>query len=64
MLPYRLPRESADALVRLSSGAIWSCIETVSDLVEPALKGLAQQISMYYWRIPAARGWQKELHDR
>jgi hypothetical protein len=68
MLPYRLPRESADALVRLNSGAIWPCIETVSVGTRPrgrtALKGLAHEEISMRCRTPAAPEWQEELHDR
>ena len=52
MLPYRLLGESGGALVRLNSGSIWPCIETVSEGTRPrgrtALNGLAhEEISMH-----------------
>jgi hypothetical protein len=59
MLPYGLPRESADALVVLNSGSIWPCIEAVSGgRTRPpgrtALKGLAREELSMHCRIPAA----------
>jgi hypothetical protein len=68
MLPYRLPRESADAPVRLNSGAIWPCIGTVSWEDAPSwsnrANGLAREGISMHSRTPAAHGWQEELHDR
>lgn len=68
MVPHRPPRESADALVRLSSGSIWPRIETVSEGPRPpgrtALKAFVHEELSMRCRTPAAHGWQGELHDR
>jgi hypothetical protein len=59
MFLSRPPRESAEALVRLNSGAIWLAIKTVSEGPRPpariGLQGLGnEEFSIDGW-IPAAR---------
>lgn len=62
MLPYRLPRESSDALVRLNSGLIWFGGDTLS--WSNRAKGLAHEEISMHCKPPAAHGWQEELHGR
>lgn len=49
MLPYRVPRESADSVIRLNLGSIRPCSETVTEGTLPP---------------PALLRWKEELHDR